>query len=327
MDLITIIVPAYNVEHYISKCLESISAQTYKNIEVLIVNDGSTDATQAVIDEWVRRDQRFKKILKVNGGLSSARNLALKYVNGDYIAFIDSDDWLDVKFIQSLYDLIIKFQADIAACDAHMVFENKKNRIIEEKVFFSIFTQEDAIKEYLTDAYKCNEGVCNKIYKKKLWENLEFPNIMAHEDTGTTFKLLSKSQRLVWTSERLYFYLQRQGSITKSGFSDKSMCKLDAINQIGEDISKNYAHLYECYNNRKMGCALELLIKLLISNDLEKYKKHKIYLYETIFELSDYKIKYKKKYYFIVKLISINKNAFELMIKLSKNIIYKLFGY
>lgn len=327
MDLITIIVPAYNVEHYISKCLKSISTQTYKNIEVLIVNDGSTDGTQKIIDEWSRRDQRFIKFSKVNGGLSSARNFALKYINGDYVTFIDSDDWVDTRFIQTLYELIIKHQADIASCDAHMVFENRNIKIIEEKLLISIFSQDEAIKEYLTDAYKCNEGVCNKMYQKKLWENLKFPNIMAHEDTETTFKLLSKSHRIVWTSEKLYFYLQRQGSITKSGFSDKSMCKLDALNHIGEDISKNYAHLYKYYNNRKMGCALELLIKLQISGDLEKYAKHKIYLYETIFELFNNKVKYKKKYYFIVKLISINKNAFELLIKLNKNILYKLFRY
>ena len=146
-DLISIVVPIYNVEKYLEKCINSIIIQTYKNIEIILVNDGSTDSSGKICDIYLKKDKRIKVIHKKNGGLSDARNVGIENAKGKYIAFIDSDDFIDSDFIEILYNLIIEYNADVSCCKCNVIYKKNKKQQVEEKI--NIFTNYEAINEML----------------------------------------------------------------------------------------------------------------------------------------------------------------------------------
>ena len=218
--LISIIGPVYNVEHYLNECVVSIVKQTYENLEIILVDDGSTDESGKICDTWGEKDTRIQVIHKNNGGLSEARNTGLKVANGEYIAFIDSDDLIEESFIEKLYSLIENNDAQVSCC-AYQTFQDGMGHTLEGKQRDDIrILQGSALVEAIYSG-KYSEiafVAWNKLYSVELFRknNIAYPEGRVHEDTFTTYRLLYYSQTVAICDEKLYWYRVRPGSITNT---------------------------------------------------------------------------------------------------------------
>lgn len=245
MALISIVVPVYNVEKYLKKCIDSLVSQTLNDIEIILVDDGSEDSSGKICDEYANRDNRIRVIHKKNGGLSDARNAGIQEATGEYIGFIDSDDWVTRDMYRSLYDVAINNDADIVQCNFIKVFSNNEPTYHDNKDI-EIYEGINILENLLQKKYIETTVVWNKIYKRDLFEDIRYPVNKIHEDEFTTYKLLYKSKKLVDINETMVFYRQRQGSIMGSQFNVK---RLDIIEALDERIDffkhlKKY-NLYE----------------------------------------------------------------------------------
>lgn len=215
MDLISVVVPVYNVQKYLEKCVQSIIAQDYKNLEIILVDDGSTDESGKICDSLADRDNRIKVIHKKNGGLSSARNAGIDIATGNYIGFVDSDDFIEKEMYSILMENIKKYDSSISICSFKYVFDNGKeysNFKVKKEYSFEFF---DAIKEMNTFE-KFDMSACTKLFDMKLFENIRFPEGKLSEDFYIMYKLFERSRKVSYTTLPLYNYFQRKNSITKS---------------------------------------------------------------------------------------------------------------
>ena len=212
-NLISVIVPVYNVKPYIDKCMQTILSQTYSNLEIILVDDGSTDGSSDVCDTYAASDSRIKVIHKENGGLSSARNAALDIATGDYIGFVDSDDYIHVQMFEKLIDASKKSDCEISIC-AH--YTEKGNTLyIDEPVFDNeiIYTPNDAQKTLIEDI-NIRSYAWDKLYKANLFEGVRYPVGRNYEDIATTHILFSKAKKICHIPQYLYYYQIREGSIS-----------------------------------------------------------------------------------------------------------------
>lgn len=225
-DLITVIVPVYKVEHYLRKCIDSILSQTYPNLEIILVDDGSPDSCGQMCDEYAVRDHRITVIHKTNGGLSDARNAGLERMHGKYVTFVDSDDYVSPEYIGNLYAALIQNDADIAVCGEAFVGENPDGSTFPMKR--PLRDVEGTINMTTKEALSCmlhqdifDASAWAKLYRSELFSDVRFPVGYAYEDIGTTHRLMLKSRKVTYIGEHLYFYLQREGSILHSGGNSK----------------------------------------------------------------------------------------------------------
>lgn len=235
IDLISIIVPIYNVENYLDKCIKSIISQTYNNLEIILVDDGSLDNCAEICDDYAEKDSRIVVIHKENGGLSSARNAGLKIAKGNYISFVDSDDYIYKEMIEHMLFVAVENAADIVICDYKTVYEDEKvnYEILEQYCdtgkIIDIGQNESQL-AYFDDHKKRKSLVVvwNKLYKKELLENIRFPEGRIHEDEAVTYRLLYKAKKIMYIKNSYYFYLERKGSIMASTFNKKRFQLFDA---------------------------------------------------------------------------------------------------
>ena len=236
--LISIIVPIYKVEEYIRNCVESILNQTYNNLQIILVDDGSPDNCGSICDEYSLKDKRVKTIHKKNGGLSAARNAGLEIASGEYIGFVDSDDFIESDMYESLYSAIIEYNADISVCGRYIVCENKITTISDSEKA-QVFTKREALAELVLDEYN---GVKNfawdKLYKKDLFNDIRYPEGKYYEDIFTTYKLFSISNKIVDIKSPKYYYLLREDSICGSNTANKRYDYYGANIQCLEYIKK-----------------------------------------------------------------------------------------
>ncbi len=265
MELISIIVPVYKVEKYLNKCVESIVNQTYKNLEIILVDDGSPDTCPQMCDEWAKKDNRIKVIHKPNGGLSDARNAGMAVATGEYIAFIDSDDWVEEDFVQSLFESIKENHSDISACGVNMVWEDgtesrnltqSGNCVLDNNSAMEAVIKETAIKQ----------PVWYKLYKSALIKNIPFPVGKYHEDVFWTYQAVAKAKTVSVFDKLLYNYLQRGGSIMGEEYSLKRLDGIEAAGQRCKFINNNYPNLAEVCQAQFVGMCMYNSQKLLISN-------------------------------------------------------------
>ena len=242
MDLISVIVPVYNVEKYLDRCVQSIVNQTYKNLEIILVDDGSPDNCGKMCDDWAQKDSRIKVVHKANGGLSDARNAGMAVATGEYIAFVDSDDWVDIHFLELLYNAVLAHNVKLAACDAKTVylFESKN---IADLPQAKVFTSQQAL-QTLTIGKEFRSVVWNKLYHRTLLENEQFEVGRYHEDEFFTYRILAKANHSVYVNAPLYYYFQRQGSIMNSA-SFRHLDALDAYIERIKFFKQNYPELYK----------------------------------------------------------------------------------
>lgn len=210
-DLISIIIPVYNVEKYLEKCVESVINQTYKNIEIILVDDGSTDNSGKICDELSKKDERIKLIHKTNGGLSDARNAGLKIAKGNYIGFVDSDDYIKEDMFETLYNLNEEHSSDISIVSYYELYNGKIISVRDTKELTE-YNNIEAMKELLIDT-KIQSYAWNKLFKKELFDGLEFPTNKNFEDIATTLLLFEKAEKIVLLEEPKYYYARRDNSI------------------------------------------------------------------------------------------------------------------
>lgn len=215
--LVSVIVPIYNVQNYLERCIKSIIAQEHHNLQILLINDGSTDGSYDICLKYERMDSRIKVINKENGGAADTRNKGIDYSNGDYIVFIDGDDYVKANYVKELLNAVIEKQAQIAVCSFDIMGYN--NNIIE-KVYLNEFEDVVSGRELLiagmTDfAYKYIV-VWNKIYKKELFNYVKFDKGKLYEDEYFYFKLFWQCKHIVIVYDSLYYYVQREGSAMQS---------------------------------------------------------------------------------------------------------------
>lgn len=233
---ISVIIPVYNVEKYLTRCLESVVSQSFKDFEIILVDDGSTDSSGMICDKFSLNDSRIKVIHKINGGLSSARNAGLDIANGKYITFIDSDDWVLQDAFEYLISIIEKTQSDVVSAD--YIFTNgesiEANSDYKELV---IEGTDNILKFYLEQdiPHKKNDfPVWIKLYRKELFNNIRFPNGKIYEDTITNYKIFSKCKKYTKSTRIIYAYYQRPQSITKSRLTMKNFDLIDVSKEMLE---------------------------------------------------------------------------------------------
>lgn len=226
--LVSVIVPVYKVEKELIRCLDSILRQTYKNLEILLVDDGSPDQCPDICDLYGQRDDRIKVFHKENGGLSSARNYALDRTNGKYIAFVDSDDWIEEDFIESLLSNIEKENADISIMGYRMIWDSGKTLSYTRGDEYEVFDKNQAIRELFKQT-KFQSMVCTNMYKREIFEEIRFPEGKVFEDTAISLETFKLCDRVVYCGEQKYMYYQREGTIFNSRFDVKKLAMLDYI--------------------------------------------------------------------------------------------------
>lgn len=213
---ISVIVPVYNVEKYLNKCVESIVNQTYKNLEIILIDDGSPDNCPKICDEWAEKDDRIKVIHKENGGVSSARNAGLDLSSGDFIGFVDADDYVNENTYSFLIDDLIKHQSDVSMCSINFLDKNGNIYKSDDELNLANFI-EDNCNNIVNEMYKtCNchwVALWNKLYSKEIFKTLRFPEGRLFEDWTIVPMIYYKCKRLSYISDKLYNYLaRREGS-------------------------------------------------------------------------------------------------------------------
>ncbi|WML45813.1 glycosyltransferase [Neobacillus sp. PS3-40] len=239
--VISIIVPVYNTEQYLKKCIDSILKQTFTNFEIIIVNDGSTDKSGSISDEYATKDNRVKVIHKRNGGLSSARNAGIKIAKGEFIGFVDGDDYIDVNMYYELYRLCRETESDISICKFEREIKGKLTNKIEAE-FNKVMDNQEAMRQlFLGNLYRFS--VCNKLFRKTCFDNILFPEGRIHEDLSTTYKLFSNSNKAVYTNYKGYVYVKRENSILTSKFNEKRLDAFIGWEEILSFMNQNYPKL------------------------------------------------------------------------------------
>lgn len=230
--LISVVVPIYNVEKYLPRCVESLLAQTYQKLEIILVDDGATDASPAICDEYAKKDARIKVIHKENGGLSDARNAGTVASNGKYIGFVDSDDFLLPDMYEKLVAALEENEADIAVCNYCYVDEagveikeRNQNLPIQDKVI----TGKEAIKNLVGPEYAYWVTAWNRLYRSDIAKSVPFPKGKIHEDEFTAHLFYEKAERVVGVSKAAYQYVVRENSIMTKKYGTRNLDYIDAL--------------------------------------------------------------------------------------------------
>ena len=222
--LISIIVPVYNVEDYLTECVHSILSQTYQNIEVILVDDGSPDRCPELCDKLAQKYDKISVVHQKNAGLSAARNAGIRVARGELIGFVDSDDTIHTNMYEKLADMLVKENADLAICDFQLI--DPQGNFIEDysPIKSEMLSAEEAYTRILGDeGYWHYVTAVNKLYKKSIFDELSFEEGKLHEDEYAIHHVLSKCNRIVTIPDKLYYYLKRDNSITTSTVTGKNL--------------------------------------------------------------------------------------------------------
>lgn len=285
MEKISVIIPVYKVEKYLSKCVDSVLSQTYKNLEVFLVDDGSPDNCGKICDEYAKKDERVKVIHKQNGGVSSARNAGLEVCTGDYITFVDSDDWIEPTYVEELYNAIKKYDCDVSVCGFNEVNEDGNIKCTSNYKEINV----DCCKNNFYEAFFCKNNlrhyVWGILYKKNIFAKLRFPVGINYEDTYIMTDVCENIVNgIAIVKKALYNYAKfRTGSITKD-ISRKRFDVLVAKRRSVENVNMSKsAHKFACvylfysysdlFNVMKKNKQLKKELLSYFKKDYEKYKK------------------------------------------------------
>lgn len=290
-ELISIIVPVYNVEQYVSDCVKSIINQTYKNLEIILVNDGSTDKSYNICKEFETKDKRIKVINEKNGGVSKARNRGLEIARGNYIGFVDSDDTITEDYVELLYSTLKKYDADCVNVATNYVRESDARCVVERKNFFvKILNQAEAIEAicYLKQVFPSYDmaAVWGCLYKRSLIESLRFnPYIKIGEDFLFKFLAFQKVNKVVCVNQPCYNYLLRKNSAMHTGFDER---KVESIRNLEKEIDKVNEKYKIAYISRIVNISIVILFMIPIKREyakerdeishfIKKYRKNVLY--------------------------------------------------
>lgn len=312
-DLISVIIPVYNVKEYLNRCINSIINQTYQNLEIIIIDDGSTDGSDKICDMYKRKDKRIKVFHKKNGGLSDARNYGLKFATGEYIAFCDSDDFIDKRMYEILHKKLIENNADICISNYYKFSKDEEieNDYDYEKNDKTIIYNKKEMFDHLYDNYLLSMVAWNKLYKKNIFDNLRYPKGKLVEDVALAHYIYNECNIIVITSLQLYFYYKRETSILGT-VKVNLLDELDFVYDRIKFMKKENLTNSKSFNETKlyfMDTYIGLYYKLRKNN--KKIDKSLLYNYDKIMkqiyiETNQISLKKQIKYF----LFFINKNIY-----------------
>lgn len=276
---ISVIVPIYNVEKELSRCLDSIVNSSYKNLEIILVDDGSTDSSGHICDEYKKKDCRIKVVHKSNGGLSDARNKGIDLATGDYLAFIDSDDAIAKDMLSYLLEILLKNNCDISVCN-YMTFSTLEVPKIKNDInkTTKIYSNKEVLDILLEGNVSHSDYAWNKLYKKELFKNIRYPKGKKMEDIGTTYKLYYNSKKIVISDSVKYYYYQRPNSILGKNSYDNYKDNLElSIERYNFLVEKNLNINYENYK-------IDIVKKIIELYKYSKTEKQLQYFYNNNYD-------------------------------------------
>lgn len=278
--LISVIVPAYNVEKFIGKCIDSILRQSFKDFEVLLIDDGAKDSTPEICDACAKKDSRIKVYHKENGGLSDARNYGIDRMQGKYVTFIDSDDYVDSGYFEYLYGLITQEEdIQIAICGKKSVREDE-NASPDPETFHEIITGERAVQKMLC-GHDSGHSAWGKLYSANLWKTVRYPKGKIYEDYATTYRVMALVDKAAWGNAAMYFYVQHIESIMHQKCSRRSLSLVDIADEETEFIVKKWPALKQEALARKVTSELKCLQNILNAKN-EEFDDYKQKIVEDV---------------------------------------------
>lgn len=268
-DLISIIIPAYNVEKYLNRCLETVVNQTYENIEIILIDDGSTDQTPILCDTWATKDQRIKVVHKRNEGLSAARNTGMEYATGKYVGFVDSDDWIELDMFKYLYQLINKYHVEAAFCDFRRLKDKKK--VKNEKELVIIRTDEELDRYfYRIDGGKSSYAVWCGLYNRDVIKNIKFIIGEINEDVLFRYEVYKNIRKIAFSNLCKYNYFINEAGITKGKLSQKDYSLFRIWDYIVEQEKNTCNYEYAVLNRKRATYTLYVKGVLCGNENVEK---------------------------------------------------------
>jgi len=263
--LISVIIPVYNVEKLISRCVDSVLNQTYQNFEIILVDDGSPDNCPQLCDEYAKKDARILVLHKQNGGLSSARNAGIEAAKGEYITFIDSDDYINDDYLQTLYTAISEDNTSLAIGSHRAVYDNGtvidrsngKRDVLSSKQALEAMLYDDGV----------DVSAWAKLYKRELFSDIRYPEGRLYEDAATTYKLIDKAARVSLDSKIIYNYMIRSTSIAAGTFTPKKMDLITSTKEMCDFVTNKYPELEKAAFRRLVYAYLSTLSQLAQSDE------------------------------------------------------------
>lgn len=291
--LLSVIIPVYNVESYLVRCVDSILGQTYPHLEVILVNDGSKDGSGSICDSYAQKDSRVRVIHKENGGLSSARNAGMDIATGEYITFVDSDDWIETDAYEHFLGLMEQYQVKLVCGGNYDVDEKTGEKtlgVCPEKEEL-ITAQEMVRRMFLWQG--CDSSVCDKIFHRELLETFRFPEGKVCEDVAVTYKIILSTDRAVLSERPFYNYLHRAGSITMAAISENTFHFSQHTAEIYAYICANYPEIV----NEARYLRVRSLVHNMLSLDVAGGNVRKTYFRQY----SDSRKQLAEHFFFILK--------------------------
>lgn len=269
--LITIIIPIYEVEKYLHRCVNSVLAQTYTKLEVILVDDGSPDNCGKICDEYAKKDDRVRVIHKSNGGQAEARNFGIDMAQGDYLGFVDGDDWLELDMYEKLYEALIENHADLSMCGLNYIY--KKN-VVVKRIFDkqTIIKKDELIRMYFTEDTILSSP-CNKLYKKELFEHIRYPVGKVFEDRYISLELFSNVDKAVDIGKAKYNYLRRNGSTVNRQFNPKFLTYLEIAENEKLFINEKYSEFNHLAIESPAKVAKILMVSIAAQSNFKKNKE------------------------------------------------------
>lgn len=308
MPQISIIVPVYKVEQYLDRCVNSILNQTFTDFELILVDDGSPDRCPQMCDEWAKKDARIRVIHKENGGLSSARNAGLAVMQGEYVNFVDSDDWIEHNMLERLFSLLREHPGtQIAQCearrtkgeeDAKEAKASPKVRVLDAKGMLDYF--------FRVNGEESNTGVWNKLIKVEILNGFEFVDTL-NEDVEASYEFFTRAKSMVVTDEKMYNYFINQSGITNSEFREKDFDYLDVWKRVCSRTKKEHPEYASYAEINRKRANFTLLSKMMLcgydktnAHIVERRKKMKQQLRKDFWQLLRWKMPVSRKVLMLV---------------------------
>lgn len=273
--LISVILPIYNIKSYLRKCMKSILAQTYTDLEIIMVDDGSTDGCDKVCDSYAEIDSRVRVFHKKNGGLSDARNYGIKRANGEYITCIDPDDYVDKDYVYYLYSLVVKYNTKMSICQHRVIFDD--GRIDEKGSSGDECLSDKCCIERMLYHDVIDTSAWAKLYHKSLFETVEYPVGRLFEDIATTYKLMLQCPQIAVGYESKYNYIIRSNSIVNGRFNPKKLDLLEMTDNMGRDVLAVYPELKKGVLRRRVYARFSTLNQLIGVDNVDDERKKIIF--------------------------------------------------
>ena len=268
---ISVVLPVYKVEKYLNRSVQAVCNQTYENLEIILVDDGSPDNCPIICDEWKEKDKRIVVIHKENGGLSDARNVGTLHATGEYITFVDPDDNVTSTYVEYLYELIKKYNTKMALCTHTVCFENGKKLVYGDE------------SDECLDAEKCLERMLYhdvidtsawaKLYETRMAKNILYPKGKLFEDIGTTYRFFIESGRIACGYKSQYFYMIRKNSIVSGDFNPHKLDMLEMTDQMADKVIRRYPNLRNAVVRRQVYARFSTLNQMLDVNGYHEERK------------------------------------------------------